>query len=92
MKLSYTVRFSSVEGEEDQNAALLVFNMFNKDNKCEHYKIQNNKCEKTETVLSGAMTQRQKTYTNYLERKQPRKHTEPLGQTKHMNPPCHTLT
>ena len=31
---------------EDQSAAWLVFIMFNKDDKHEHYKIQNNKCGK----------------------------------------------
>ena len=40
--------FINVETDEgsDQSAAWLVFNMFNKDDKREHYKIQNNKCEK----------------------------------------------
>jgi hypothetical protein len=57
-------RFSSAEGEEDQNAAWLEFNLFNKDHTREHYKTTNVK--KPETVLSGAMTQRQETITHKI--------------------------
>jgi hypothetical protein len=42
--------------------------MFNIDDKREHYKIQNNKCENRK-VLSGAMTQRPKTTTHKTQHK-----------------------
>ena len=60
------LRFSSWEGEEDQNAAWLWLNIFNKDDNVNNIHIQNKKMWKNRNSPNWCKTQRQETITHKI--------------------------